>query len=231
MAETLTQTEFDKKLQANELALTFVGMSGVGKSRNSKNLAQELGFGRICCDDEIEKELEEVLRELGYSGGIADVSRWLGQPYDDRFAVNQQKYLDLEIATMQDIIRQLEQDSFKGNTVIDTTGSVVHTSAEICAKLSDLTTVVYIEASADMQHKMLELYLAEPKPVVWGNVYNQRGGESPHEALARCYPDLLAYRSRLYASMADVIIPRPVLEMADAKAFLEHVRAALPAAV
>ncbi len=157
------------------------------------------------------------------------MAKWLGQPYDERFPKNQQTYLDLEIATMEHIIQQLEEGRMEGNTIIDTTGSVVHTSPEICARLEALTTVVYLEATADMQEEMFKLYVAEPKPVVWGDIYQPEVGESQKDTLARCYPHLLAHRSELYAGMSQIAIARETLfGMAGINDFLEHIKGSLP---
>lgn len=229
MTKSITPVEFKARLDQGKLALTLVGMSNVGKTYWSKQLAQSQGFTHLCCDDLIEAELSDVLQELGYSG-IADMAKWLGQPYDPQFPTNQQKYLDLEIQTVQDIINQLEAGSLEGNTVIDTTGSVVHTSPEICEKLDELTTVIYLEATPAMQEEMFKLYIAEPKPVVWGEIYSPKAAEKPEEALARCYPKLLAYRSQLYAKMSHVTIHRETsLGMKNVDEFLSYVKKSLAA--
>lgn len=229
MSEIIAHAEFGKRLEAGELAITLVGMSNVGKSYWSRRLAQEGGFAHVCCDDLIEVELRGILEELGYRGGIADIAKWLDQPYGSQFAQNQQRYLDFEIAAMQNIVNQLEQGSPNGNTVVDTTGSVVHTNQQICERLGALTTVVYLEATPNMQREMFELYIAEPKPVVWGDIYHPKADESPEQALARCYPKLLAYRSGLYAEMSHVTISRETsLGMTGISGFLEHVRDSLP---
>jgi shikimate kinase len=200
-------------------------MSNVGKSHWSEQLATGGGFEHICCDDLIETKLSDVLSAQGFSGGIQDVAQWMGQPYDERFAANQQTYLDLETAATQGVIRRLKVGSIIRDTVIDTTGSVVHTSPEICRDLSDLTTVVHLEASPQMQQAMFELYIAEPKPVVWGDVFHQEEGEEPEAALERCYPDLLNRRHRLYTAMAHITIPREVaLSLPDSESFLQYVR-------
>lgn len=225
----MIKKEFDRRLREGTLAVTLAGISNVGKTHWSSKLATESGFGHICCDDLIETEVGGVLRELGYNGGIADMAKWMGQPYDIRFSKNQRTYLDLEVATMNTIIRELEQGVQKKNILIDTTGSVVHTGADICRKLRQLTLVVYLEATPSMQEEMFELYIKEPKPVVWGHIYKSEAGESPKEALARCYPRLLAYRSRLYEKMAHVTIQRQAsLGIKDADGFLEAIRSRLP---
>ncbi len=227
-ATPITSTEFEQRLQAGELRLTLVGMSNVGKTYWSQLLAKK-GFNHFNCDDLIEEKLGNELIELGYSGGIADMAKWLGQPYDKQFPNNQQRYLQLEVETMEEIIEGLEKDTLKGSTVIDTTGSVVHTSSAIRDKLSAQTTVVYLEATPEMRHEMFELYIAEPKPVVWEDLFKKATGESDKEALARCYPQLLEYRSKHYSEMSDVTIQRDVsLKLPGPEAFLEYIKDLLP---
>ena len=230
MPEVVTSNDFESALVSGELAMTLVGMSNVGKSYWSERLADDAGFEDICCDDLIEADIEHILKEGGYSGGIADVARWMGQPYDPQFAEAEKTYLDLESEHLKRIIDGLEEfGPLGGNRVIDTTGSVVHTSPLICEKLGQLTTIVALEATPDMQQEMFELYIAEPKPVVWGDVFEQQDNESPEQALARCYPNLLERRSRLYAEMAHVIIPREVsVRLGDAGGFLDYVIDTLP---
>jgi shikimate kinase len=230
MAETIPRTEFDARREAGELALTLVGMSNVGKSFWSTRLAREEGFNVIGCDDLIEAELGAVSQEAGFNGGITDMASWMGQPHDSQFAANQQTYLDLETMTMRRVIDQLAQPSLGGNIVVDTTGSVVHTSDEICEDISRHSTVLYLEATSQMQRAMFELYIAEPKPVVWGDIYQQRAGEAPQDALANCYSKLLAHRSALYKDMAHVTISRETsLGLGSGADFLTKVRDMLPA--
>jgi shikimate kinase len=193
----------------SQLKLSLIGMSNVGKTYWSKLLAQN-GFTHLCCDDLIEQKLGRELLELGYVGGIADMAKWLGQPYDERFAANQKRILQMETDVMREIIAWLEDGSQTGNIVVDTTGSVVHLDPAIRRQLSKLTTVVYLEAGREMEQEMFQLYIAEPKPVVWEDKFQVKNGETQLEALARCYPELLEYRSGLYEAMARVTIPREV---------------------
>lgn len=205
----LSKLQFEQLIKQNKLVLNFVGMSNIGKTYWSKKL-QSVGFQHINCDDLIEEKLAAVLGELGYSG-IEDVSRWMGQPYDERFFVNQNKYLSLEREVMEKIFAQVKNGNH-GNIVIDTTGSVVHTGKNLCERLKQYSMVIYIEASKNMKEKMFEQYLQEPKPVVFGDVYDQEDGETNMQALSRCYRKLLDLRSTLYAECADVIIPREAIE-------------------
>lgn len=228
-SETLSRSDFDARREDGELSLTLVGMSNVGKSFWSNRLANEAGFNRIALDDLIEVELAAALQNAGYSGGIADVAKWMGQPYDPQFTANQQTYLDLETRMMHQTIDRLANPPLNGNVVVDTTGSVVHIDEEVGKEVAKHSTVVYLEATPDMQQEMFEKYIAEPKPVVWGNVYTQNENETRDQALARSYPELLARRSVLYRQMAHVAIPREVsLAIASTDDFLAYVRDMLP---
>ena len=230
-SETLTRSDFDARRADGELSLTLVGMSNVGKSHWSGRLANEAGFERIDQDTLIEAELATALREAGYAGGIADVARWMGQPYEARSAANQQTYLDLETLMLRQTMNRLANPPLNGNIVVDTTGSVVHTDESIRNELAVHSTIVYLEATPDMRQKMFEMYIAEPKPVIWGDVFTQRNGETTDQALARSYPELLARRSVLYKQMAHVAVSREVsLAIADTDEFLEYVRDGLPTA-
>jgi hypothetical protein len=70
---------------------------------------------------------------------------------------------------------------------------------------------------------LIARYLSDPKPVLWGDQFVQRPGESAKEAVARCYPQLIAHRKKLYEHYAHRIVS---LERAggaklDARGFLE----------
>jgi len=205
----LPKLQFEQLFQENQLILSLIGMSNIGKTYWSKKL-HDVGFRHINCDDLIEAKLAPVLKKLGYLG-IADVSRWMGQLYNERFSANQQKYLSLEKEILEDIFAEIKYGKIQ-NTVIDTTGSVVHASGNICARLKQCSLVIYIEASEKMKEKMFKQYLKEPKPVVFGNAYDPKDDETTAQTLKRCYRKLLNLRSALYAEFADVIIPRGAIE-------------------
>lgn len=228
MSEVITLKKFDEKLIAGKLVLSLVGMSNVGKSYWSKKLAKEAGFTRRCNDDEIEAGLRGLLAAEGFEGGIKDVARWMGQPYESQSSRNQQKYLDLENRVLENTISQLEREQRTGNVVIDTTGSVVHANSAIVERLGAVSTVVYLAASPAMQSIMFKRYIEKPKPVVWGDLYSPEDGEHRDTTLARCYPNLLSHRSELYGAMAHIIIPREVTEnLGSAEGFINHIRSNL----
>lgn len=227
--ETLSQSDFDARLADDELSLTLVGMSNVGKSHWSGRLADEAGFERINIDDAIEQELLIELQNAGYTGGIADVAKWMGQPYEQRSPANQRKYLDLEAMKMRETIDELANPPLGRNVVVDTTGSVVHIDRKIRRDLKRHSTVVYLQATDDMQREMFKKYMENPKPVIWGKVFRQKRNETSEEALARSYPKLLEHRSRLYKRMAHVVVPHQVsLDIASPDDFLTYVRDELP---
>ncbi len=182
-------------------------MSNIGKTHLSKKLC-EVGFTHINCDDLIELKLEKKLKAVGYSG-IKEVARWMGQPFDERYFKNQKEYLSFENDVMKNIFKQKKNK----NTIIDTTGSVVHTGIQMCTNLKFFSLVIYIEATEKMKERMFKQYIKEPKPVVFGNMFNQKRNETNSESLKRCYRDLLDARSALYKKYADVIIPRDTIKI------------------
>ena len=230
-SETLTQSDFDARRADGKLSLTFIGMSNAGKSHWSGRLAHEAGFERVDIDTLIELELGAELERAGYNGGIQDVAKWMGQPYEPQSPANQLRYLDLEATMMERTIDRLADPSLDRNMVVDTTGSIVHTDPAIGTRLREHSTVIYLEATASMRQKMFEMYIAEPKPVIWGDVYTQAEGETRQQALARSYLELLEHRSKLYKDMAQVTVSREVsLAITSTDEFLEYIRDKLPTA-
>jgi shikimate kinase len=227
--ETLSRSDFDARREDGELSLALIGMSNVGKSHWSGRLAQEAGFNRVNMDDLIEAELADVLRTEGFSGGIVDVARWMGQPYEPQSPRNQQRYLDLETEMMHQTIDSLANPPLGGNVVVDTTGSVVHTHPKIGEELAKHSTIVYLQATDDMRQEMFEKYMRERKPVVWGDAFTQADDETHEQALARSYLELLERRSELYLDMAHVAISQEVLHAIESTDdFLSYVRDGLP---
>lgn len=207
----LSQKQFDGLLRKNKLVLSLIGMSNIGKTYWSKKLAK-LNFQHFNCDSFIEAKLAPFLRVHGYCG-IEGVSRWMGQPYDKRFPKNQQKYLNFEKEAIENILTKLKNIK-KYNVAIDTTGSVVHLSHQLCKKIKKNSLVIYLKATNQMREGMFKRYIKDPKPVVFKNIFSPRKGETDRQALRRCYPKLLTKRSKLYTKYADVIIP---YKLADKK--------------
>jgi shikimate kinase len=142
---------------------------------------------------------------------VGGLSRWMGQPYDERYARNSRRYLELEVKVLEKILEEIERGKEK-KTVVDTTGSVVYLPEELLRKLKQLTKVVYLETPESMVEKMIAIYFADPKPVIWGDSYRPLPDEEKMKALKRCYPALLRYRMSLYEKLADVKVDRSEVE-------------------
>lgn len=180
-------------------------MAGSGKSYWSKKLAQH-GFKRFCCDDLIAAKLAP---ELTMSDGTKiSMGKWMGFPYERHYKKHESTYLTYEIEVLIEIIEYLESHntSPKENIVVDTTGSVIYAGDEILQKLSHYTTIIYLLTPPEIQDKLLNAYISEPHPMLWRDSFIKKSGETNQEALARCYPNLLSARQRLYARYADVEI-------------------------
>ena len=192
------------------MIISLIGMSRTGKSHQSKILAQQ-GYSVFCMDDIIEQKLASYLIPLGYNG-IADVSRWMGQPFDNQYVLTSAKYLELEEEAMNEVFGQIEilqkqlQNSDQTKIVLDTTGSVIYCSDQVLTLLKHKTTVVYLDTPQSVQDQAYKLYLSDPKPVYWGNSFYRLDIETNLEALGRCYPLLLKYRSDKYKQIADITI-------------------------
>lgn len=189
------------------MIITLIGMSGTGKSHWSSKLVHH-GFKRICCDDLIEKKLEIELKAQGYTG-IQDVARWMGQPYEPQYALNSRKYLLFECEVMKELLSFAEHADKKANVVIDSTGSVIYTTKQILKDLHKHTTLLYLQTPDHVKKEMFQRYITDPKPVIWGDHFNKKAEETETQALARCYPELLNYRAKQYATNADLVIDYP----------------------
>jgi len=166
----------------------------------------ELGFRRFCCDDLIAEKLAPELRLAnGTSRGLAE---WMGFPYEPHYHERESRYLAFEIESLNEILGDIE--SCESNTgermVIDTTGSVIYTGDKILTRLRRCTTVVHLSTPPELKERMLQSYVAQPRPVLWRDVFSRKPGETNDEALARCYPRLLFARERLYGRYADVSV-------------------------
>lgn len=219
----LSASLFDEKLASRKLALCIVGMSNCGKSYWSTQLHMKRSFSMISVDSYIESELDQVLKADGHVG-MEGLAEWMGFPSDERFATNQVTYLAAE----EKITANVSPIS-GNNSVVDTTGSVVYLSRATRKHLVQNYLVVHIEAENHMLQLMTDNYFKTPKPVVWGSIYNPLPGESPDQALRRCYPNLLRQRRELYARMAHVSIPASFCLDRSLKidAFLDAIRTRL----
>jgi shikimate kinase len=194
------------------MRIVLIGFSGSGKSHWSRLLAQSHGYQHICCDDLIEEKLREFLPSS--ASGINDVAEWMGQPYDQRFKRNETRYLQCEKGVLEEILKKPD-GFYPDRTVLDTTGSVIYTGDRLTRQLSLFGRVVYLEVTPAVLAEMFQEYINNPKPVIWGESFTQHPGESPMEALKRCYPELLKYRQSRYEQLAEVSLGYNETRMVD----------------
>jgi shikimate kinase len=199
-------------------------MSGAGKSHWAEKLANA-GFRVIRVDDRIEEKLAPELAAGGYKG-IGGVAAWMGWPDQPTYREREQKYLACEVESMNEALDEMEAAGKEG-IILDTTGSVVYTGEEICRRMQNQTTVVYLEAPPTEERILIARYLSDPKPVLWGDQFIPRPGESAKDTVARCYPQLIAHRKKLYEKYAHRVISIERLRKTnpDARAFLEYLDA------
>lgn len=182
------------------MVVGLIGMSGVGKSSWAARLAGA-GLTPFYCDDLI----AERLRVETGAGTVSvhDVGRWMGFPYERRYAERERIYLAYEGAILAEIADHVAADD---DVVIDMTGSVVYLEPDLLARIGRLATIVYLAADPDLHQCLLADYLAMPRPVVWNGMFQPFPGEDPAAALVRCYPLLLQTRAALYEQFGDVVI-------------------------
>lgn len=190
------------------MVISLIGMSGAGKSFWTKKL-EEKGFKSYSIDELIESKLEKELIKLGHSG-LNGVGQWMGQPFEDQYKKTSQTYLSLEEESLQSVLKLIEKES--KNIVIDTTGSLIYLNKNILNKLAKLAKIIYLKVTPEAIEKQYKLYLQDPKPVIWGDIFNKKRGEENLEALARCYPLLLQYRASRYEKLADITLDVTMLK-------------------
>ena len=132
----------------------------------------------------------------------------MGFPYESHYEEREAKYLACEIEVLSRILEYLERSESIAdeNLVVDTTGSVVYTGENILGGLRKHTTVVRMATPPEVQERMLKAYIANQRPVLWRGLFSTQPNETNEEALARCYPELLASRELLYERHSDVTI-------------------------
>jgi shikimate kinase len=187
------------------MRLSLIAMSGSGKSYWANQLAG-IGFKCFSCDEMIATKLFDELVQP--DGRVMQMGKWLGQPYQQNYSERESKYLANEKQVLKEIFKIIENDYSdpQSKFVIDTTGSVIYTGKGILNKLRKCTTVVYLAMPLQIRDQMYRAYLARPRPVLWRGKFSKKSHEKNEEALARCYPELVTYRERLYKHYAHITI-------------------------
>lgn len=208
--------------------LTFIGMSGVGKTHWSSRLAAH-GFTCFHCDTLLVAQLRAPDGPAGSS--LPEVGRWMGMPDEPGFAEREAQYLACEAEVLRDVIARAEVCTERRQScVIDTGGSAIYADAELFRQLRRFSIVIYLSIPTAVHRQMLRDYLANPLPLIWNGMFRQAPGETRDEAFARCYTQLIRQRERLYERYSDVTLEyeyhrQPAL---TAESFVRVLRAAAP---
>lgn len=188
--------------------LALLGMSNSGKSYFAERFTR-FGFEHVEIDAKIGKELGCLTRKQpGSRNNLEEMARWMGYPWESRYAENSETYLALEETFTAEMLDKIKRG--KTGLVLDLTGSVIYLKEETLQKISELTTVVLLDTPQWAVEAAKKLFFDHPKPIYWGKAYIPQDGEEPMDALRRCYPALLAWRNVQYERLAHVTIPREV---------------------
>ncbi|MCC6598484.1 MAG: hypothetical protein IT559_06820 [Alphaproteobacteria bacterium] len=248
----LSAEEFLKK---DRKAITFIGMSGVGKTYLSGVLAQG-GWRRYSCDYEIgTKHMREALAgAVETPEDLSALSAFIGKLGNPdtgglplaEFKRRQKCYYDAECASIAGV--QAALHAAPENFVHDSTGSLCEILDEsLIENLGAQTFFIYLKASPEEEEIVKARAISHPKPLFfppqkfeeWVAEYLEiQELETPEQItpddFARwVFPHLFAARLPKYQALADrygVSVETKTLQgVADAADFLERIAAALRA--
>ena len=178
--------------------IALIGMSGAGKTFWSRKLAEE-NYILISCDDLI---LETLFPNKKNCNSIDLLGEWLGYPWEDNadFVRKQNIYLQTEELIMNQALDRKESKPI----VFDTTGSFIYCSKDVQKKLKASAIAIYIKLDQEYINQLLNLYLQNPRPIVW---QNQKFSTNPNpDEIKKSYKKLLEERDKLYLELSDKIL-------------------------
>lgn len=185
------------------MRVALIGFPNVGKTYWSRKL-EGCGYKLHCCDELIEQKLKYL--------GVANLAKWMGQPYEPEYPQRSAVYLNAEGIVMRNILFEVRNSLHpNNNVVIDTTGSVIYLNPILLREMTRLIKVVYIKVSDPDREVMFNLFLKNPKPIIWGKLYRRNERESHIVTLRRCYNELLDFRAKKYEKIADTILDSQAL--------------------
>lgn len=180
-------------------------MSGVGKSFQAAQLARS-GARVFDLDADIGARLGEIVVPAPGEAPVVALGRWMGLPSSTGYREREARYLALEREVTLSAVERAAREP--GRVVIDTTGSVVHLPQETLDALRACGRIAYLRVAPSERDAMLERYLAEPKPVVFGAAWSPEGPD----ALGRSYGALLWWRDARYAALAHDVLDARTLD-------------------
>jgi shikimate kinase len=186
------------------MILTFMGMSGAGKSFWATKFAAQ-GFTVVDCDVLIATSLQPLIGQIGTS--LDAVGQWMGLPDQPGFRRREALYLACETDMLRAVVaRALTWAAAQTDCVIDTGGSIIYADLTLMQRLRQCSTVIYFRIPDTLHQQMLNAYLAHPRPVVWNGLFEQATNEGRADAFRRCYAQLLRQREQLYEQYSDVTL-------------------------
>ncbi len=171
----LSKQEF---LEQPRRAITFIGMSGVGKSHLSLQL-EDWGWHNYSCDYLIgTKYLGAQLEGAVSADNILNLSEFVGQIGSpdkggvglDEFARRQKMYYEAECAVLRDMPEAL--GGVAGDFVNDSSGSLCEIEeAAILDAVGQQTLFIYLRVPSSQHSKILERALEYPKPLFFPKAF------------------------------------------------------------
>jgi shikimate kinase len=186
------------------MILTFMGMSGAGKSFWAGKFAAQ-GFIVVDCDTLVGTRLQALVGQIDTS--LDQVGQWMGLPDQPGFQKREAMFLACETDMLRDVIARAASWAAAGaDCVIDTGGSIIYADPALVQRLRQHSTVIYFRIPGALHQHMLDTYLAQPRPVVWNGLFEQAPGQSRAEAFRHSYAQLLRQREQLYEQYSDVAL-------------------------
>lgn len=184
----------------NKNIIALIGMSNIGKSYWAKRLVSE-GYVSFSIDDIIATKFADHTMQ-----DVSSLARWMGQPWEEGFEQREQIYLELENKSVLEVLSQIDSLDINQKVVIDTTGSMFYLPQSTIDSVVKVCQMVYLIAPEHVKQKLLQKYIDQPKPVIWGGMFMQNSSETRGQSLARSYEKLLEWRSEKYAKYAEIVI-------------------------
>ncbi len=233
-------------------SITLMGMSGVGKTYLSRQLA-DWGWFHYSCDLEIGRKFmaADLPSPVTCAADLSVLSAFIGKlgdaakgglPYEE-FKRRQRLYYEAECAAIAEV-PALAQDHVK--LIHDSTGSLCEIMDEaLVENLGKSTLFVYLKASAEDEIQILERARQYPKPLffppakfdIWLGEYLQGNGlkssdeMNPDEFARWVFPRLFESRLPKYQRLADlygVTIPAAAFYGVESEArFLDIIQDAM----
>jgi shikimate kinase len=186
------------------MILTFMGMSGAGKSFWAAKFAAQ-GCTVVDCDALIAASLQAQIGPIGTSHD--QVGGWMGLPDQPGFRQREALYLAHETDILRTVIERAPAwAAAKADCVIDTGGSIIYADPTLVQGLRQCSTVIYFRIPNTLHQQMLDAYLAHPRPVVWNGLFEQAPSENRADAFRRSYMQLLRQREQLYELYSDLTL-------------------------